>query len=98
MSDVLDKLKDRILSDFKASYGSAVDQWKAEERKLLEDVTLDAAQLSLRALAGEDVSIEKAHVDAQLANLKVSALMSASKAIWGIVDGILRTTISVLVR
>lgn len=96
MNDTLEKLKDRILSDFKKSYGSAIDKWKAEERQLLEDASLDAAELSLRSLAGENVGAEKAQVDAQLANLKVSALMTASKAVWGIVDGILRATLTVL--
>jgi hypothetical protein len=86
---VVDALARQAIGDLKAAYADAWLRWSDAEKDLVERSVKDAADLTVRALAGEDVSREKKFVDATLANLKVAATATASQAIWHVLSKLL---------
>jgi len=64
------KLADAILDQFKTDLKGGWDKFTDVERLTLESVTADAADLSVRALAGEDVRNELAQIRAQVKSIR----------------------------
>jgi len=88
----------RIFAQFKDKAKDVWDKWSPSVKQLAEDSAMDAGKLAVLAAGGKDVSQEVAHVNAQLANLKVSSQLAASEALWSIVADILKGAVSVLIR
>lgn len=98
MSIDVDAVGIRIFSEFKDAAGNAWDKWNPDVKKLAEECALDAGRLAVMALSGKDVSVERAHISAQLANLKIIGKMEASKALWDVAAQILTRTAALLIK
>lgn len=86
---VVEGLARQALGDLKAAYADAWLRWSDADKDLVERAVKDAADLTVRALAGDDVAREKRIVDATLANLKVAATATASQAVWHVLSKLL---------
>lgn len=95
-ADALESLGERILNQLKALFGSEWDRLGDKERKLLTDATADAAFLTMAALGGENVEVERLQIDAQIANLRSATAAKAHRLFWKAVDIILSTSIAAL--
>ena len=98
MSIEVDAIGLRIFAQFRDGAKDVWDTWSPAVRQLAEECALDAGKLAVLAAGGKDVSAEVAHINAQLANLKVNATLTASKALWSIAQDVLKSAISALLR
>lgn len=78
----IDAVSEKVLDEVKILVGKVWDEWSADEKQLVSDCAKDSVALLLRAAAGEDVTNERAQVNAALANIKVAAMGSASRVLW----------------
>ena len=92
----IDALGDKILTDTKAILAGEWDAFTDEERDLVTRVSKDAAKLTLQSVAGQDVAIEKAHTDAQLANIASAVAGGVAGTIWKVVENVLGTVVGIL--
>jgi len=88
----------RIFSEFKIAAGTVWDKWNPDIKKLAEECALDAGRIAVMALSGKDVTSERAHITAQLANLKVLGKMEAARALWDIAAQILTRAAAILIK
>lgn len=98
MDETLKKVGGQILGELKgllkSSYGSFTDA----EKRLVEECALDAARVAVRAAAGEDVSLDKAHIDAQIANFKSVAASTVSNFLWAAATKVFQVGLSLLLK
>lgn len=92
----VEALGKEILDGTKAQVGDAWDSWTDEEKGLVTRCTKRAAELTIRATAGENVTQAKAESDAQMANIQAAALGSVAGVIWNVVDDIIKKVVGVL--
>ncbi len=98
MSIDVDAVGLRVFAEFKEAAKGAWDKWNPDVKKLAEECALDAGRVAVMALSGKDVSAERAHITAQLANLRVSAHLAASKALWDVAARVLTTAAGLLLK
>lgn len=78
MSTDLQEFGTKLLGDFRKAVGSAWDSWTPDERTVVSECAADYAAITARALLGQDVKRDRAHLDAQLANIKIAGQGTAS--------------------
>jgi hypothetical protein len=78
----IDAMAGKVLDEIKGLVGDVWKDWSDDEKQLVADCAKDSVTLLLRAAAGEDVTKERAQVNAALANVKVAAVGSASRVLW----------------
>jgi hypothetical protein len=98
MSGEVDSLAGKIALEMRQSAKDFFDKWTPSERALVNLCTMDAAKLSIKAAAGQDITNEKAQIDAQLANIKVAGSESVSSTLWDVAAKILRLGAAVLLK
>jgi len=81
----VDAITAKILDEIKSIAKTAWDSWTDLEKALVMSCARDSVTLMVRAAAGEDVAAEKRQITAQLANIKVAALGTASQILWNAV-------------
>lgn len=98
MSIEVDAVGLRIFSEFKDAAKDVWDRWAPAVQQLVEQCAMDAGKLAIDALAGKDVTVERAHVTAQLSNLKVASGLAASNALWTVVSKVLVAAATILTK
>jgi hypothetical protein len=79
--------------------GDAWNSWSIEEKELVAECTRDAVVTGLLAATNEALfKIEKAQIDAQLANIKVAAGTTAAETVWKVVADVLSLAVSVILK
>ena len=86
-------LKDQLLD----LVGAIENDWTAEEIMLAKDVAKDYAALIAGKVAGDDIAVELAHVQAQAASLMAAGTISLANVIEEEVSKFLTQIISDLV-
>ena len=82
MANEVESLASKIGDELRALVGEDYQKWTHQDRALVNLCLLDAAKIAIRVTAGQDVSREKAHVDAQLVNIKVAGTSAVSNFLW----------------
>jgi len=91
-------LSDRIFTEIRIQGRQFWESWTDKEKKLVKDCAEDAAEIAASAIMGKDVKVEKAQVDAQLANLKAVGELKAASVFWEAVAQTIRVVAMALVR
>ncbi len=86
----------QILGEIKTVLKGQYESYTDEEKALITACAKDAAVLTYRKLAGDDVAAEQKEVDAQLANIKVAGMGSFGSLLWGVVSKLLSVATSAL--
>lgn len=98
MSIEVDAIGLRILAALQVEARDVWSKWSPDVQLLVQECAMDAGKLSILALSGKDVSAERAHITAQLANLKVTSQLAASTALWAIVGKVLTAAFTAMTR
>lgn len=92
------ELASKILEDTKAAIGAEWGSYTDEEKALVERCTARAAYVTVTAVGGIVDTVEKAKVDAQMANIGSAAAGSLVKVLWNVVANILGAAASALLK
>jgi hypothetical protein len=84
----------KIVEDLRATAKAAWDSWSEDDRILAQECAKDAARIFAAAASGKDVSSEKGHLNAQLANLKVAVAESVHASFWASVTRVLSAALA----
>lgn len=81
----------------RASVTRVADSWSDADRQLALQVAADLSDLTVRQVAGEDVSAELAHVQASLRNLAAAAQVTAALSLKNEVRDFVLSAVSTVV-
>lgn len=77
-----DEIAAKVINEVKSVAKDAWESWSDAEKELVVLCARDSVAVLVRAAAGEDVSSERKQINAQLANIKVAAMGTASSILW----------------